>query len=580
MKTLAALLATAALATTASAQLTLLSNFSANQAGGFSAGEIVAFDKSTDRLFVTSSGSDPVADPNALNGVYRVNIFGLANPSAPSTIGVADFSMSFGTAADMLALSSVAVDPLGRFGVAALIPKANTTTLGKVGFFNLSTGLVIGTSDVGFHPDSVVFSSDGSRLVVVNEGEFVASSATNAPGSISIFDVSGINSGNLSTLPSVSVTTKDFSAANLATGVSIAALRNSNIAAVGTSGTFNSSVPIFNTAAPEAIEPEYATISGDKVYVSLQDNNAIAVYDLTTGQYTNVTSLGTISQLIDASDRDGAGGANAIRIDDTVKGLPMPDTIAAYEVAGKKYVVTANEGDARVDDRDISRFGDTGGNDSMNPLIDTDSPSNFPLTATGIRADGAQGRLNISRIDGDTDGDGKIDDPTMIGTRSFSIWEDTGAGLALVYDSGSFFEQYIRDNDALGFVDSRSDDKGPEPEGLTLGVIDGKTFAFIGMERNAGIFMFEITNPIAPSFVDYIRISDGANTPLRPEGFAFVSAADSPNGQNLLIVGYEGDGTVTSSERIVIFSVVPEPGTISLLLLGAACALARRRRRA
>jgi hypothetical protein len=550
------------------AQMSLLSNFSANFGNGTSAGEIVAFDKNTNKLFVSSSGTS----------VFQVNMFDFSNPSSPSGIGAIDFSTTFGLASDMSSLSSVAINSSKGFGVASLIPKANTTAYGKVGFFNLSSGTSLGTIDVGYHPDSVSFSPDGSKLIVVNEGEFNASSVTNptaanAPGSISVIDVSSINSGNLANLVSLTPITRDFSSGNLASGVSLSGIRNSNVAAVGTSGTFISSVPDFTQAANQnynAIEPEYASVIGDKVYVSLQDNNAIGEYDLTQNQWTKVTNLGTITQTIDATDT-----GSTISITQTVKGLPMPDTIATYSKNGKTYVVTANEGDARVDDRDVSRFGDTGGEDSMNTIVD----GNYPVSNTGVRANSELGRLNVSRIDGDTDGDGKIDEIRMLGTRSFTIWEVTGSGLQQVYDSGSYFETYIRDNDPTGWVDSRSDDKGPEPEGLTLGEIDGKTFAFIGMERNNGIFMFDITDPNAPSFFGYTRTSDGSNTPLRPEGMSFISAADSPNGQNLLIVGYEGDGTLASSERIGVYSVVPEPQTYILIGIGAAFLLWRVRRR-
>ena len=561
------------------AQISLLSNFSANYGNGTSAGEIVGFDKVSKNLFVTSSSS----------AAYQINIFDLSNPSSAVGVGAIDFSSSFGTKADMSALSSVAINSAKGFGVASLIPTANTTTLGKVGFFNLSSGISLGTIDVGYHPDSVSFSPDGSKLIVVNEGEFSSNSTTNptganAPGSISIIDVSSITSSNLANLASLTPVTRDFSSSNLASGVSLSGIRNSNVAAIGTSGTFISSVPDFTQAAnqdPNAIEPEYASVIGDKVYVSLQDNNAIGEYDLATDKWTKVTNLGTITQTIDASDQNNSGAANnLIAINQSVKGLPMPDTLATYSKNGKTYVVTANEGDARVDDRDVSRFGDIAGSDSMNNIIDQNAPSNFPLTQTGARANEALGRLNVSRLDGDTDGDGKIDDPTMIGTRSFSIWEVTDAGLQLTYDSDNFFETYIRDNDLAGWVDSRSDDKGPEPEGLTLGEIDGKTFAFIGMERNNGIFMFDITDPNAPSFFGYTRTSDGSNTPLRPEGMSFISAADSPNGQNLLIVGYEGDGTLASSERIGVYSVVPEPQTYILIGIGASFLLWRMRRRA
>ena len=548
------------------AQISLLSNFSANYGNGTSAGEIVGFDKVSKNLFVTSSSS----------AAYQINIFDLSNPSSAVGVGAIDFSSSFGIKANMSALSSVAINSAKGFGVASLIPTANTTTLGKVGFFNLSSGTSLGTIDVGYHPDSVSFSPDGSKLIVVNEGEFNASSATNAPGSISIIDVSSITSSNLANLASLTPVTRDFSSGNLASGVSLSGIRNSNLAAIGTSGTFISSVPDFTQAAnqdPNAIEPEYASVIGDKVYVSLQDNNAIGEYDLTQNLWTKITNLGTITQTIDATDT-----GSTISITQAVKGLPMPDTLATYSKNGKTYVVTANEGDARVDDRDVSRFGDIAGSDSMNNIIDQNAPSNFPTTQTGARANEALGRLNVSRLDGDTDGDGKIDDPTMIGTRSFTIWEVTGSGLQRTWDSGSYFETYIRDNDPTGWVDTRSDDKGPEPEGLVLGEIDGKTFAFIGMERNNGIFMFDITDPNAPSFFGYTRTSDGSNTPLRPEGMSFISAADSPNGQNLLIVGYEGDGT--ASERIGVYSVVPEPQTYILIGIGAAFLLWRIRRQA
>ena len=64
--------------------------------------------------------------------------------------------------------------------------------------------------------------------------------------------------------------------------MSLAGLRNPSIAAVGTSGTFIGTVPNFNDPAvfnaPDfhlGIEPEYITQSGHKLFVSLQENNAV-----------------------------------------------------------------------------------------------------------------------------------------------------------------------------------------------------------------------------------------------------------------------------------------------------------------
>ncbi len=48
-----------------------------------------------------------------------------------------------------------------------------------------------------------------------------------------------------------------------------------------------------------------------------------------------------------------------------------------------------------------------------------------------------------------------------------------------------------------------SDDKGPEPEALAIGEIDGRTYAFIGNERIGGVAAYDISDPGAPVFMDY-----------------------------------------------------------------------------
>lgn len=214
---------------------------------------------------------------------------------------------------------------------------------------------------------------------------------------------------------------------------------------------------------------------------------------------------------------------------------------------------------------------------------------------------GGLGRLNVSWVQGyKTQADGSPvyhdaagnPDPTAdasngylmyhtlhsYGARSFSIWDEDGE---LVWDSGDFFEKFLAGqtdyecllgedrsipcleyfnsghDEANGF-DSRSDAKGPEPEGIALGRIGEQTFAFIGLERMGGIMVFDITDPSQPLFQDYLntrnnwvdepeelaaagRLDEAGD--LGPEGLAFVSAEDSPSGEPLLIVGNEVSGT-------------------------------------
>ena len=146
------------------------------------------------------------------------------------------------------------------------------------------------------------------------------------------------------------------------------------------------------------------------------------------------------------------------------------------------------------------------------------------------------------------------------GARSFSIW--TAAGRQL-FDSGDDLEMitalayptnFNASNSSNDF-DNRSDDKGPEPEGVVIGKVLGRTYAFIGLERVGGVAVYDVTNPLCPEFVDYAnRRNFGAavETPeagdLGPEGLVFIEAKDSPTRKPLVVVGNEISGTTTIYE--------------------------------
>ena len=99
------------------------------------------------------------------------------------------------------------------------------------------------------------------------------------------------------------------------------------------------------------------------------------------------------------------------------------------------------------------------------------------------------------------------------GGRSFSIWSDDGTQ---VFDSGSDFERItalrfgadFNNDNAESAGDSRSDNKGPEPEAVAIGEFAGRTFAFIGLERIGGVMVYDISNPQAARFVQYLNRRD------------------------------------------------------------------------
>lgn len=321
----------------------------------------------------------------------------------------------------------------------------------------------------------------------------------------------------------------------------------------------------------EDIEPEFVTFAADSAtaFVSLQENNAIAVIDVTAPRITSVFSAGftdhsRIGNELDVSDRD-----DRINIRNwPILGIRQPDAIATYDFQGEPLIVTANEGDTR----DYGGFSEEARVKDL--ILD---PTAFPDAAT-LQLDANLGRLTATIVNGDDDGDGDFDRLFSFGGRSFSIY--TAAGK-LLFDSGNQFELITAfrleesfnasndDNDG----DSRSDAKGAEPEALAVGRIRNATFAFIGLERTGGIMVYNISNPHNPRFVQYVIDRDFTADPslgdgdgdgieesnpdagdLAPESIVFVPASDSPTGIDLLIVGNEVSGT-TSVYQI---DVVPE----------------------
>jgi len=403
---------------------------------------------------------------------------------------------------------------------------------------------------------------------VANEGEFISAAATQREGSISVISLSGVTSPATLQAAALSATTADFNAANLGSGVTLDNLRNNRV--VNTT-----------TALPVDIEPEFVTTSNTKAYVSLQENNAVGVFDFASGKWEKIHNLGVIQQTVDVSDRDGAAvappSANdkpSINISSLRTGAPMPDTIAIFNQGGTVYIGTANEGDARPDDGDVVRSG------------------RLNVTAPGLGA--------IAK-------DGTVNNAVMLGTRSLSLWNaDTGA---LVSDTGSTLETKISEvdratfgmngNSRFGFnpaalnnftsgyytslngsgvvtgasSDTRSDDKGPEPESIEFATIDGRYYMFASMERQGGIFLFDVTDPVNPIFDSYLNLTQPADalgqSYLSPESLKFVPAAFSPTGKNLLLVGFENP--VNPFGAFAVLSVtVPESTVITLPFISLA----------
>jgi len=160
-------------------------------------------------------------------------------------------------------------------------------------------------------------------------------------------------------------------------------------------------------------------------------------------------------------------------------------------------------------------------------------------------AEGDLSRLIYSAVDGDTDGDGDIDELVTFGGRSFTIFSEDGE---VVFDSGSDFEEIIANLAPERFLDddgelgqNRADAKGVEPEAIEIGQIGDQTYAFVGLERDSGIMVYNVSDPELARFETYIDGFETGN--IAPEIIEFIPAGDSTSGNAQIAVSYEVSGT-------------------------------------
>jgi hypothetical protein len=521
--------------------LTLLQSYQNGTAfvGGAQANsaEIVSYDASTKRLYVA----------NSVGG--KLDILSLANPAAITAIASIDIK-AYGGLNSVYARNGV---------VACALENTNPQANGSVVFFDQS-GVFVKQVTVGAMPDMITFSPDGRYVLTANEGEPNTTYIADPEGSISVIDISGGVAG----LTQANVTTVGFTAYN----GQEAALRAKGIRIYGGLA----SAP---ATAAQDLEPEYIAVSADSrtAYITLQENNALAVLDLSTRQLTDLRPLG-YSDLrqpgrgIDASDQSG----DVLIANWPVKGMRQPDAIASFEVGGTAYLLTANEGDAR----DYSAFSEQVRLGASSYKLDETAFSNAAL----LKNASVLGRLNVTNRLGDTDGDGDFDEIYAYGGRSFSIYN--AATGAEVHDSGNLLERVTSTDATYGAIfnasntygeapvrKNRSDDKGPEPEGVATGRIGNNLYAFVSLERVGGVLIFNINNPASPVLELYAnnRSLTAGTGDLGPEGIVFISAADSPTGQPLLLLANEVSSTVAvySIQSSVVTATRPGQAAAPLL---------------
>lgn len=442
--------------------------------------EIAAFDSATNTVFATNSEAKEVE---------VIDLSDLNNPTLKNAIDVTAYGGNVNSVATKNGFLAIAVEA------------DKATDDGKVVIFktdNLTTPYAQITA--GALPDMVTFTPDGKYVLAANEGEPNDDYTIDPKGSITLIE-----------LDSKSATQIFFDSFNDQSQ----ALAAKDFRVFGPGANLSTDV-----------EPEYITVSSDSktAFIALQENNGIAKLDIASKTITEILPLGTKDYsdiLFDLSDKDDNIGNLK---NWNVLSFYQPDAIDYFEINGTGYIITANEGDAR----DYDGYSEEARVEDLN--LD---PTAYPDAAT-LQSKENIGRLKVTTANGDTDGDGDIDQIYGYGARSFSIWNTSGMQL---YDSGNDFT--LKTLFEFGnYPENRSDDKGTEPEAVTTFVEGANTYAVVGLERSGDVLVYNITDIYNPVFVQRLR-----NT--SPEGLTVIDAEDSPNGKTLLIVANEFPDTAT-----------------------------------
>ena len=524
---------------TAALNLTQIARYSAGQYnvdGGVM--EIVAYNQATEWAYAINGQSGKLAAiPLAgLTAGAHVEALTGTEIDVKALVEAEDSTFQYGD------MTSVAISP-DSTTLAAALQAQGSNDAGRVALFTCEEDgslTLEALVETGAQPDMVTFAGD-SVVLTADEGEpreGYGENIADPKGSVTVVDVEAQES-----------TVVDFSAFDS---------QRDQLAEDG--------IVLKKGSAPSVdLEPEYIAVSGGKAYVTLQENNAIAVLDIESQAFEGVYSAGFEDHSTTAIDLDKKDDAYDPQTYESLLGIRMPDGIAAFTVEGTTYLVTANEGDAREwgdedqgtfylseDERDFSEEGVTS-----------------PTGAITAENSGLEGKVVFFKTE-DFDGLDPEKD-YVFGGRSFTVFQATENGLEEVFTSGDDFEaltaqyvpEYFNASNDNAVLDDRSGKKGPEAESVTVGTVDGKTYAFVALERTGGVMAYDVTDPEAITFVNYVNTRDFGTTvegseeyedgemdkwvtggDVAPEGLLFLDAASSPNGEPLLLAACEVSGTV------------------------------------
>jgi predicted extracellular nuclease len=328
-----------------------------------------------------------------------------------------------GPSAQLNNLNSLAIHPTKDL-LLAVAGKAVSSTNpinGKVLAYRLSTGAFITEALVGIQPDAIGISPDGNYAVVANEAEAPGQNDDGGPGSISIIDLSGFDPDAPTPL---SVITLSLPPQTSTLGFS--------------SGRYDDIGRLLIDNSPATLEPESVAFSADSqfAFVSLQENNGVVRVELSPPYTLTFFGLYSTTHLADLTN---GGGYNPV---ETLTAWREPDGVTVLDIAGDRYVITADEGDTR-------------------PSADS----------AGVR-----GGRTVSLF--------RADDGSFVADTAGSL-DDLAARWGR-------------------YPDNRSNRGGSEPEVVDGILFNGQAIVAVGLERANAVVIIDVSQPQAPTLLSLI----------------------------------------------------------------------------
>lgn len=461
--------------------------------------------KKGDEIVSVQSMSKQLAVSNSKKG--NVDIYSIANPGQPAKTQSHSLSL-----ADGEQLTSVAMHPDYPYFLAA-IQAASATAEGRVQIHNIESGDLLANLPTGIGPDAVVIDPTGRYAMLPNEAEAFIFNPENETfsspaGSLTLIKLAqsaGQSESIQIALPDLTdkdgfvsaddkrfiereidwngdgkITEEDVDLDNNGTisenKMTVGTFRGESVRVEEEDGELFL-FPLFDNK-PDVLEPEYPAFSpdGNKVWVSLQENNGMVVVDTKTATIIDSFGLGTTTHPADLDDNQN------VDFSETLTALREPDGIAISKSG--QFLLTADEGD-------------------------TDPKAS------------------------------KTKNGPAGGGRTVSVFDaESGKFIA---DTGNQIDQMAHNKGI--YPESRSDNKGSEPEMLVTFSDNGIDYAAVGLERANAVALLSLQDPKQPLLLDITVINaDAEDGKVAPEGIAHYYDPDTS--AHYIYTANEKDGTL------------------------------------